>query len=132
MYVHRVTAVNFRAFGDRAAGKHLDLQLNPGLNVLVGENDAGKTSIVDVMRYVLLTTSNDYLHIEDDDFHIEGPAQAAELELEVELRDLSKAQQAALVDWLTLETGVAPYLRWSSRDLTTCPTARAPATTRTC
>lgn len=110
MYVHRVSAINFRAFGDRASGKHLDLQLNPGLNVLVGENDAGKTSIVDVMRYALLTTSNDYLRIEDDDFHIEGPLQAVELELEVELRDLSKAQQAALVDWLTLEAGVAPYL----------------------
>lgn len=103
-------AVNFRAFGDRTTGKHLDLELNPGLNVLVGENDAGKTSIVDVMRYVLLTTSNDYLRIEDDDFHIEGPHQAVEIELEVELRDLSKAQQAALIDWLTLEKDVAPYL----------------------
>lgn len=110
MYVHRVSAVNFRAFGDRASNKHLDLQLNPGLNVLVGENDAGKTSIVDVMRYVLLTTSNDYLRIEDDDFHIDGAAQAGDLELEVELRGLSKTQQAALVDWLTLEKGVAPYL----------------------
>lgn len=110
MYLHRVTAVNFRAFGDRVTGKHLDLELNPGLNVLVGENDAGKTSIVDVMRYALLTTSNDYLRIEDDDFHIDGSHQAAEIELEVELRDLSKAQQAALIDWLTLEKGVAPYL----------------------
>lgn len=110
MYLHRVTAVNFRVFGDRTTGKHLDLELNPGLNVLVGENDAGKSSIVDVMRYVLLTTSNDYLRIEDDDFHIEGPHQAGELELEVELRDLTKAQQAALIDWLTLEKGVAPYL----------------------
>ncbi|MEZ2737999.1 ATP-dependent nuclease [Comamonas jiangduensis] len=110
MYLHRVTAVNFRAFGDRSTGKHLDLELNSGLNVLVGENDAGKTSIVDVIRYVLLTTSNDYLRIEDDDFHVNGLHQATELELEVELRDLSKAQQAALVDWLTLEKGVPPYL----------------------
>lgn len=77
---------------------------------MVGENDAGKTSIVDVMRYVLLTTSNDYFRIEDDDFHIEGANQATELELEVELRDLSKAQQASLLDWLTLERDVPPYL----------------------
>lgn len=110
MYVHRVFAVNFRAFGSRAKGRHLDLQLNPGLNVLVGENDAGKTSIVDVMRYVLLTTSNDYLRVEDDDFHIDGSDQATELELEVELRGLSTAQQAALVEWLTFESGAVPYL----------------------
>lgn len=110
MYVHRVSAVNFRVFGDRSSSSHLDLMLHEGLNVLVGENDAGKTSIVDVMRYVLLTTSNDFLRIEDDDFHIDGGNQATELELEVELRGLNKQQQAALVDWLTLEKGVAPYL----------------------
>lgn len=110
MYVSRISAVNFRVFGDRASGKHLDLQLNRGLNVLVGENDAGKTSIIDAMRYVLLTTSNDYIRIEDDDFHMDGTNQATELELEIELRDLSKAQQAALLDWLTLEKDVAPYL----------------------
>lgn len=110
MYVHRVSAVNFRVFGDRSSSSHLDLMLHEGLNVLVGENDAGKTSIVDVMRYVLLTTSNDFLRIEDDDFHIDGGNQATELELEVELRGLNKPQQAALVDWLTLEKGVAPYL----------------------
>lgn len=110
MYVHRVTAENFRTFGSRNAKKHLDLQLNKGLNVLVGENDAGKTCIVDVMRYVLLTTSNDYLRIEDDDFHVEGDNQATELWLEVELRGLNRVQQAALLDWLTLEDGVEPYM----------------------
>lgn len=68
MYVHRVSAVNFRVFGDRSSSSHLALMLHEGLNVLVGENDAGKTSIVDVMRYVLLTTSNDFLRIEDDDY----------------------------------------------------------------
>lgn len=110
MYVHRVFAENFRAFGARSRDKHLELYLRKGLNVLVGENDAGKTCIVDVIRYVLLTTSNDWLRIEDDDFHILANSQADELQLEVELRGLSKAQQAALLDWLTLEEGVDPYL----------------------
>lgn len=110
MYVHRISAVNFRTFGSKDSDKHLELNLGRGLNVLVGENDAGKSNIIDVMRYVLLTSSNDYLRIGDDDFHIEGTDQAAELELEVELRDLSKAQQAALLDWLTLEKNVSPYL----------------------
>nr|WP_198155282.1 AAA family ATPase [Candidatus Burkholderia verschuerenii] len=110
MYVHRVFAENFRAFGASIEDKHLDLYLRKGLNVLVGENDAGKTCIVDVIRYVLLTTSNDWVRIEEDDFHIEGDSQADELQLEVELRGLNKAQQAALLDWLTLEDGVDPYL----------------------
>ncbi|WP_413657883.1 ATP-dependent nuclease [Paraburkholderia phenoliruptrix] len=110
MYLHRVYAENFRVFGTLADNAHLDLQFRQGLNVFVGENDAGKTCIVDVVRYVLLTTTNDWLRIEDDDFHINGSSQADELKLEVELRDLNKAQQAALLDWLTLEEGVDPYL----------------------
>lgn len=110
MHVHRVSAENFRTFGACLNGKHLDILLNRGLNVLVGENDAGKTSIIDVMRYALLTTSNDFVRVEDDDFHIEAGNQATELWLEVELRGLSKPQQAALLDWLTLEAGAEPYL----------------------
>jgi putative ATP-dependent endonuclease of OLD family len=115
MYVHRVFAENFRAFGARSDERHLELYLRQGLNVLVGENDAGKTCIVDVIRYVLLTTSNDWLRIEDDDFHIKADFQVDELQLEVELRGLNKAQQAALLDWLTLEEGVEPYLVVSLR-----------------
>ncbi|GAA5172264.1 ATP-dependent nuclease [Viridibacterium curvum] len=110
MHVHRVSAENFRTFGACLNGKHLDILLNRGLNVLVGENDAGKTSIIDVMRYALLTTSNDFVRVEDDDFHIDAGNQATELWLEVELRGLSKPQQAALLDWLTLEAGAEPYL----------------------
>ncbi|CAN7178726.1 ATP-dependent nuclease [Caballeronia sp. LjRoot31] len=110
MYVHRVFAENFRVFGTLINNEHLELKLRRGLNVLVGENDAGKTCIVDVIRYVLLTTSNDWLRVEDDDFHIKNALQADELQLEVELRGLTKAQQAGLLDWLTLEDGVEPYL----------------------
>ena len=58
MYVRLITACNFRAFGTEEDGKHLNLILNQGLNVLVGENDAGKSSIVDALRYALFTTSN--------------------------------------------------------------------------
>jgi len=110
MHVHRLYAENFRTFGTVSDGKSLNLILNPTLNLLVGENDAGKTSIVDILRYVLLTTSNEYIRIEDDDFHISGLVQAEELTLEVELRGLTEIQQAALLEWLTLDKGVAPYL----------------------
>ncbi|MBB5876292.1 AAA family ATPase [Xanthomonas sp. 3498] len=110
MYVHRMFAENFRVFADSASKKHLDLQLAQGLNVLVGENDAGKTCIVDVMRYTLLTTSNDFIRIEDDDFHCGPAGQASELRLELELRGLNKPQQAALLDWLTLEAGSEPFV----------------------
>ena len=45
------------------------LNLNKGLNVLIGENDSGKTCIIDAIRFVLLTQSREYLRIDKDDFH---------------------------------------------------------------
>jgi len=57
MYLKRIRAHNFRAFGDGTTAPELDWELNPGLNILVGENDAGKTGIVEAIRQVLLTTS---------------------------------------------------------------------------
>jgi len=110
VHIHRVKAENFRVFGSADNGEHLDLYLNNGLNVLVGENDAGKSSIVDAIRFALLTTTNEYLRIEDGDFHVTGSTRADELTIEIELRGLSKDQQAALLDWLTLEAGTEPYL----------------------
>lgn len=47
MYLARLRAENFRIFGaaareDEGSGESLDVSFNPGTNVLVGENDAGK------------------------------------------------------------------------------------------
>ncbi|MEB3736349.1 AAA family ATPase [Halopseudomonas pachastrellae] len=57
MHLQRIRAANFRAFGDGAQSPALDWELSPGLNILVGENDSGKTSVIDAIRYVLWTTS---------------------------------------------------------------------------
>lgn len=47
MYISNIKIRNFRAI------KNLDLNLNKGLNVLIGENNSGKTAIIDALRLVL-------------------------------------------------------------------------------
>lgn len=110
LYLRRVIAENFRVFGDKATGKNLDLELGPGLNVLVGENDSGKTAIVDAIRFSLLTTSYEFIQVQEDDFHVDGGTRADSLSIEVEFRDLTQEQQAAILDWLTYKPGEDPYL----------------------
>lgn len=110
MYLHRIKAENFRVFGTEVDGSHLDLIFSSGLNVLVGENDAGKSSIIDAIRFVLLTTSYEYLRFQEDDYHIKGSDRAATLSIEVELKGLSVSQQAAVAEWLTYTPGEDPYL----------------------
>jgi recombinational DNA repair ATPase RecF len=49
MYLKRIRASSFRAFGDGTAAPVLDWELSPGMNILVGGNDAGKTAVVDAI-----------------------------------------------------------------------------------
>lgn len=63
MYLEQVSIKGFRLF------ENLDLVLNPGLNVLVGENDSGKTSLIDAIRHVLGSNSSERAFISETDFH---------------------------------------------------------------
>lgn len=101
VYLHRISGENFRVFGSKESGTDLQLEFASGLNVLVGENDAGKTSVIDAIRHVLLTTSYEFLRIQEHDFHIEGDTRAKTLWLAAEFRGLSKEQRATVVEWLT-------------------------------
>jgi len=63
MHISKIKITNFRLF------ENIELSLNEGLNVLVGENDSGKTALIDAIRYVLGTNSNDRAFIKEEDFH---------------------------------------------------------------
>lgn len=80
MYLQRIKIENFRIFG--AASDALDIVLPPGLSVLVGPNDGGKTAIVDAIRMVLGTTSRDYNRIVEEDFHHNGTNREPSLRIE--------------------------------------------------
>lgn len=102
MYLKHIRARNYRAFGDGTSQPALDWELNPGLNILVGENDAGKTGIVDAIRQVLLTTSYEPIRLFEQDFHIQGANRAHTLSIEATLCGLSPDQEASVLEWLTL------------------------------
>lgn len=73
MYLSNIKLWNFRKFGKEGnidlASPHLDLNLTKGLNVIIGENDSGKTAIIDAVKLVLKTHSYDYIRVEDKDFY---------------------------------------------------------------
>ena len=73
MYLSNIKLWHFRKFGNTDAlsvdEPHLDLNFNERLNVLIGENDSGKTAIIDAIRLVLKTHSYDWSRIDENDFH---------------------------------------------------------------
>ena len=74
MYLTKITIENFRCFGEGPS--RFELLLRPGLTALVGENEAGKTAVVDALRFVLGTTDQEWYRLEDSDFrgrsHLQG------------------------------------------------------------
>lgn len=92
MYLESISIKNFRIF------KSLDLALNPGLNLLVGENDSGKTALIDAVRYVLGTNSSERSFLDESDFHDDSK------ELSIQLKFVDVERHAHIfVEHLTYE-----------------------------
>lgn len=100
MYLSKIKLWNFRKFG--AAGEidlvkpHLDLNLTKGLNVIIGENDSGKTAIIDAIKLVLRTHSYDYIRVDDKDFYQE----ANRFRIELKFEDLKPEEAKNFTEWL--------------------------------
>ena len=83
MYLSSLCIRNFRCFDD---SEHI-IPFNSGLTVLIGENDSGKSAILDAIRIVLGTTDYSWIRIETSDFHNEGTSQ--EITILCKFSDLS-------------------------------------------
>jgi hypothetical protein len=103
MYLSEIYAAGFRCFPGDAP---LSLQLQRGLNILIGPNDAGKTAIIDAPRYVLWTRGDDYVRLEATDFYAKADGtRAGELLLRCTFEGLSPDEEARFLEWCTNESG---------------------------
>ncbi|MPQ71780.1 MULTISPECIES: AAA family ATPase [unclassified Pseudomonas] len=117
MYLSALKVQNFRQFGADRQG--LVIQFNKGVTALVGENDAGKSSVIDALRLVLQTRDGEYVRLQPDDFHIpEDRRQAHQIKIVAKFSDLSTAEQGALSEYVTF-AGQQPvvYIHWTARRL---------------
>ena len=64
MYLKELKIRNFRSIKD------ITLNFSRGINILIGENNAGKTTIIDVLRICLGYRDQDGLRVNKNDFHI--------------------------------------------------------------
>lgn len=121
MFLAELRIENFRLFGENAQA--FVLSLKAGLTALVGENDTGKTAVIDALRFVLGTRDQEYFRVEDKDFH--WPPGAIERRNQIRIRckfdDLTIHDKGAFAEYLTYverdgRQEAVLYVNWTAKD----------------
>lgn len=101
MIISDLIIKDFRQF-DSNSGLHITF--HKGLNALIGENDSGKTAVIDAIKMVLLTQSNEYIRPVDEDFHrYDDGTVALEFRIDCTITDLLPNEAKNFIEYLTGE-----------------------------
>lgn len=102
MIISKLNLYNFRQFNSENGLPGLSIQFHRGLNALVGENDAGKTAVIDAIKFMLLTQSNEYVRPTDDDFYTDDEGnEVSEFEIECVIEEFSENEAKNFIEYLT-------------------------------
>ena len=100
MHLSNLRLWNFRKFGNNSTidleKPYLDLNFTTGINVLIGENDSGKSAIIDSIKLTLKTHSYEWFRLDWDDFH-DG---SDRLRIELRFDNLSDEEAKNFTEWL--------------------------------
>ena len=97
MYISKLILENFRKY------KMLNVDFNPNLNVLVGENNSGKTAIIDAIRILLGTQSNDYYRVQREDFYYDGKSYADNFKITCYIEGISDKEGANFLECISFK-----------------------------
>jgi putative ATP-dependent endonuclease of OLD family len=123
MFISELRIENFRMFGEGGGG--FVLPLRPGLTAIVGENDNGKTAVIDALRLVLGTRDQEFFRIDEFDFHQPNGSEPRRKEIRIRCKfeDLTTSEMGAFAEYLTYEPSgeaILPviYLNWKASSVT--------------
>lgn len=94
MYISEITIEGYKNCLEKSK-----VSLNKGLNVLVGENASGKSTIIETLRMLLRDPEQAY--ITEDDFYksFAGDIQKKNIKLNMKLVDLSREEKVTFLSW---------------------------------
>jgi len=115
MYLSCLRLWNFRKFGSDSHDVDIEkpdlvVPFTKGVNVLIGENDSGKTAIIDAIKLALDTHSGEWIRLVPEDFH----RGTNRLRIECRFDDFREEEAMHFTEWLGMEgEGVyaTPYLK---------------------
>ncbi|MBS5913486.1 AAA family ATPase [Paenibacillus macerans] len=92
------------------------IKLHKGLNVLVGENGSGKTTIVNALRLILRENEFSYMNINEDDFYVslDKKYSAPNIKIDLTFDSLSPDEQVTFLTWCDADFNAQLHLEVSS------------------
>ena len=124
MYISEIVIRNFRQFGDNDSA--LIIAFSSGVTALVGRNDSGKSTIIDAIRYALLTRDQEFIRVQPEDFHLDKTGkQAADIFIRCKLSGLDDDEKGAFAEYLSYEGAqVSLLVNWTAKRLNETPGVR--------
>lgn len=112
MFLSTLRLWNFRKYSSGEDGRPgLEVHFHEGVNVLIGENDSGKTAIVDAIRYVLKTQSGEFIQFDDKDFYQDTNGNRSdESKIECVFDGLNEQDFGLFWEWLSWNDDKTRYL----------------------
>lgn len=105
MFLSKLKIWNFRKYGTKeneSAG--IEVVFNDRLNLIVGENDSGKTAIIDAIKLVLGTQSYDNVRLEENDFYRgKDGRRTNSLKIECTFENLSDIEVGRFLEWIYID-----------------------------
>ncbi|MDD2229022.1 MAG: AAA family ATPase [Candidatus Cloacimonetes bacterium] len=105
MFLSELKLWNFRKYGQATneidiINPNLSIIFNGGLNLLIGENESGKSTIIDAIRLILHTQTYEYPRIYEDDFHYDGSRYRSKLRIECIFKGFSDSEAGQFLEWI--------------------------------
>lgn len=104
MIISELKVYNFRRFQSVDGAPGLQITFHKGLNALIGENDSGKTAVIDALKLVLLTQSNEYIKPVDEDFYRSADGNAcSEFKIDCTLSEFTQNEAKNFIEYLNFK-----------------------------
>jgi len=115
MYLSELRLWNFRKYGKKGSSNttdflnkpHLTVPFKNGINVLIGENDSGKTAIIDAIKLALKTHAYEWIRVQETDFY----KKESKLRIELDFKGLTLSEASNFTEWLGLNGEKKSLLR---------------------
>ncbi|ENX59672.1 hypothetical protein F885_02549 [Acinetobacter higginsii] len=115
MFIKKLSIEGYRCFSE-----NFEINFRKGLNVIVGENGAGKTTIINSFRQLFIDTESGSYSVSSDDFNKpfkEKSIASDSFKIKVEFDNLENAEPIAFLQWSDAANNVILNLEVLNKEL---------------